>query len=52
MNIDKLKGVKVKTMWDEVKLGDGNMFQFVDKIRPLETELPAIWDVPQEEAPF
>ena len=45
VDLDKLKGLKVKTMWDEVTLPNDNIFQWTDKIRPLENNLPAIWDV-------
>lgn len=35
LDISKLAGLKVKTMWDETRLRSGDMFQFVSKIRPL-----------------
>lgn len=50
VNLDLLKGVKVKTMWDEIKLADGRMFQLPDKIRAVNSErLPAIWEIPPQE---
>lgn len=55
VELDKLKGVKLKMMWDEVELKDGTMFQFPDKIRPNQDDLPAIWMIdekPKEDSPF
>ena len=52
VNLDLLKGLKVKVMYDEVKLKDGSMFQYACKVRALE-EPPAIWDISEEEkTPF
>lgn len=42
VNLDLLKGVKIKTMWDEKKYDD-NVFQWPDKIRSNQENLPAIW---------
>ena len=45
VELDMLKGVKIKSMWNEVTLKNGNKFQYPDKVRSLEAELPAIWNV-------
>ena len=45
VELDMLKGTKVKTMWSEVTLKNGNKFQYPDKVRSLEETLPAIWNV-------
>ena len=47
VELDGLKGLKVKTMWSEVPMKDGGVFQYPDKVRPL-TPPPAIW-IPHEE---
>lgn len=49
VELDMLKGIKIKTMWSEVTLKSGNKFQYPDKIRSLEDNLPAIWNVETQE---
>ena len=36
LDIERLTGLKIKTMWDEVPTKQGGMFQFVGKIRLLD----------------
>lgn len=38
-DIDTLKGLRIKTMWDQKPLGDGRIFQFIDKVKPLDQPL-------------
>ena len=47
VELDVLKGLRVKTMWNEVPMKEGGVFQYPDKIRPLSPP-PAIW-VPHDE---
>lgn len=49
VELDMLKGVKVKTMWVEIKLKDGGIFQYPDKIRSMQDTLPPIWNVKEKE---
>jgi len=48
IELDGLKGLKIKTMWSEVPMKEGGVFQYPDKIRPL-TPPPAIWTSHTEE---
>ena len=50
-NLDMLKGIRVKTMWDELPLKDGRMFQFVNKIKPA-GPVPDITVHEEEEIPL
>jgi len=58
INTEKLVGIKVRTMWDEIPLKDGSKFQSIDKIRKLggfDLELiKALHSMPDkvEEIPF
>ena len=53
LDVEKLIGAYVKTMWDETKMDNGKMFQFVDKIRlqnPLDVDIFDLL-IPEPEEP-
>ncbi len=44
-DIDNLKGLRIKTMWDQSALGDGRIFQGINKVKALAD--PLIYTPPQ-----
>ena len=51
INLTKLKGLKVKTMWNESKGNDGRMWQYVEQIRIGEDEKRPDIEVSTEDIP-